>query len=403
MRVSVYILLFLLAHSAAAQSSTHYYQQTLKLDSGVNYFNHHTAFSSLKINTPLDLHFQLKNEVSEYSIHTSSMVHEEFPENFVVLNSPTHSIEITSTRNTVVNLELFYAPLINVSNRSDYKNKNDSCSKPLSIDQSEWRQGLPDPSLGRTATTVKHCVIHHAASSNANTDYTAVVRNIYLLHTQSNGWDDIGYNYLIAPNGDVYDGREDQNIADEDNIQGAHFCGKNSGTMGICLIGDYTQTAPSDAMIGALVDLLSWKLHKENIQAFDSFRHPNNTSDFLPSIAMHRLGCSTLCPGDSVAIKINEIRTDVAEQMQNCTLSAAIDHIKAMKVKIAPNPSKGLVTLLNLKEEVSYELLDITMQKIDWGILNKDQNQLRINTSGLYILYLKSKNGQLSVEKLLIH
>jgi uncharacterized protein with LGFP repeats len=56
---------------------------------------------------------------------------------------------------------------------------------------------------------VKVGFVHHTASSN---DYTreqaaAMVRGIYAYHVKSNGWSDIGYNYLVDRYGRAYEGR----------------------------------------------------------------------------------------------------------------------------------------------------------------------------------------------------
>lgn len=265
------------------------------------------------------------------------------PTDFVVLDAASNLIELRTNGRGILILEGFdasYKP----SPSKGLKYKQDHCQQPERFGPENWRDGLSDPSPGRTEVIVKHCIIHHAASSNAQTDYTSVVRSIYLLHTQSNGWDDIGYNYLIAPNGQIYLGRDPLGAADEDNIQGAHFCAKNSGTMGICLIGDYTQISPSDSMMLSLNNLLSWKLNKEELSAYDEFPHPNSNSPMLGSIAMHREGCSTVCPGDSVALRIPETRIAVQSLIDDCTSAGQIDK-KLGSITIYPNPSQGLFIL----------------------------------------------------------
>lgn len=45
-------------------------------------------------------------------------------------------------------------------------------------------------------------------------------------------WNDIGYNFLVAPTGDVFEGRGW-------GVKGAHAVKYNSKSVGICLIGDY--------------------------------------------------------------------------------------------------------------------------------------------------------------------
>ena len=55
----------------------------------------------------------------------------------------------------------------------------------------------------------------------------------YHMYSAYTGWDDIGYHYLIGPEGIVYKGRPE-------SVIGAH-CVPNTGKVGICLIGNYDQ------------------------------------------------------------------------------------------------------------------------------------------------------------------
>jgi hypothetical protein len=185
-----------------------------------------------------------------------------------------------------------------------------TCQQPDMIRTSAWREGLPEPSYNRLVTNVRHVIVHHSAGSNTNRDYVNVVRNIYLYHTQSNGWSDIGYNYLIAQDGTIFQGRSFSNDeAENDNVQGAHFCGQNSGTMGICLLGNFNTAVPSDTAVTSLVRLTSWKLDKESLNPLASSRHPANSN--LGVIAGHRNGCATECPGDNLYAMLDDIRLEV--------------------------------------------------------------------------------------------
>ncbi len=183
-----------------------------------------------------------------------------------------------------------------------------------SIPQSEWRSGLAAPDYARSFTTVSHAVVHHAAGSNSATDYTKVVRDIYLYHTQVNGWSDVGYNYLVAQNGDIYDGR-DPDGGDQDNVRGAHFCGSNSGTMGICLLGNYETATPTNATWASLQNIIAFKLDKESLDPLGSYPHAFGS---LGSIIGHRDGCSTLCPGENVYNRLASLRTSVNDKLGDC-------------------------------------------------------------------------------------
>src|SRR5262249_5646975 len=103
---------------------------------------------------------------------------------------------------------------------------------------------------------LKLAVVHHTAGTN---DYTpeesaAIVRGIEVYHVKGNGWNDIGYNFLVDRYGTVYEGRGGGITR---NVIGAHALGFNNGTVGVSLIGNFQSTAPPPAMQSALVRLLA--------------------------------------------------------------------------------------------------------------------------------------------------
>ena len=191
------------------------------------------------------------------------------------------------------------------------------------VDQSVWRAGLPAPDYVRINQQVFNIIIHHTATSNTDTNYTDIVRNIYVNHTQVRGWSDIGYNYLIAPNGQIYKGR-DPGSYDQDNVKGAHFCNANSGTMGISMMGTFTDTTPSKAALAALIDLTTWKLGKEHLDPLGTHWHSLNPN--LPVIAGHRDGCATECPGGMLYALLDSIREAVWDKFKLCGFTVGLQN-----------------------------------------------------------------------------
>ncbi len=183
------------------------------------------------------------------------------------------------------------------------------------IDQSFWREGLAIPDYTRIITKVQHIIVHHSAGSNIDTNYTGIVRNIYIYHTEILGWSDIGYNYLIAANGDIYKGRDPDGF-EQDNVLGAHFCGSNTGTMGICMMGTYTDICPSSEAIKSLISLINWKAGKDSLNPLGTCPHALNVN--LPVIAGHRDGCSTECPGECLYRLLDSIRHEVMKVFNGC-------------------------------------------------------------------------------------
>ncbi|REE00420.1 N-acetylmuramoyl-L-alanine amidase [Marinoscillum furvescens] len=240
---------------------------------------------------------------------------------------------------------------------------NDCNDAPPTIPQSEWREGLPEPDYNRAFTNVQHVIVHHAAGSNTNTNYTQVVRDIYLYHTQSNGWSDVGYNYLIAQNGDIYNGR-DPGAGEQDNVRGAHFCGKNSYTMGICLLGNYETAQPTSSTLESLEQLIAFKLEKEGLDPLGSSSHPAGQ---VGHIAGHRDGCATACPGTNVYNKLDDVRVGVQEKMTQC------DTI--LRVSIAPeNVEPG--------EEVTFTNKSNGFESYKWLLEGADPSEANWTTDG---------------------
>ena len=165
-------------------------------------------------------------------------------------------------------------------------------------------------------TRVTHAVVHHTAGANSVPDWDAEVRSIWHLHTFTNGWGDIGYNYLIDPNGMIYEGR-----AGGDGAIGAHFSCQNTNTVGVALLGTFTGVAPSNAALASLEWLLV-ELCRKNAIAPQAMVFHAPTQLLLPAIIGHRDGnpstttCSkTECPGDVLYAMLPSIRSEVAARL----------------------------------------------------------------------------------------
>ncbi|UII29992.1 N-acetylmuramoyl-L-alanine amidase [Fulvivirga ulvae] len=275
--------------------------------------------------------------------------------------------------------------------------QQDECSMPVMVDQSVWRAGLPEPSYNRSFTVTENIIIHHSATSNEADNYADVVRNIYIYHTQGNGWSDIGYNYLIAPDGTIFKGR-DPGSGEQDKVIGAHFCGKNSTTMGICLMGTYTEIPPSEETLAALDRLLAWKSDKDNLDPFGQNSHPLNAS--LPVIAGHRDGCSTECPGQKTYDRLSEIRYATAETMEAC------GEEESPAFSLYPNPASSYFKVALSDSEIhKFELYDmrglpfnISPTVVQNGVATFSTGSL---VSGMYILHYQSE-GELIKRRLII-
>lgn len=195
--------------------------------------------------------------------------------------------------------------------------------KPPVITRTEW--GCPDGQItthgSLSYTTVTHLIVHHTFSPSGpiNGDWAAAVRSIWNFHVFSNGWADIGYNYVIDQTGTIYEGR-----AGGDNVIGAHFSGVNSGTMGVVVIGDFTSVTPPPAALNSLKKLLAWKADQRGIDPAGKSRHAASGLE-LNTISGHRDGPgATECPGDAFYPMLPGIRTDVKSLLANMGVIASV-------------------------------------------------------------------------------
>jgi len=100
---------------------------------------------------------------------------------------------------------------------------------------------------------------------------------------------------LIDPDGVIYEGR-----AGGDNVLGAHFSSVNAGTMGVSMIGTFTDVTPAEKALTSLRRILAWKASQRAIDPLGQSRHTASGLE-LNNISGHRDGPSpTECPGDAL-------------------------------------------------------------------------------------------------------
>ena len=154
------------------------------------------------------------------------------------------------------------------------------------------------------ASRLRLAIVHHTAGTN---DYTpaesaAIVRGIEIYHVLGNGWNDIGYNFLVDRFGTVYEGRGG---GVDQNVVGAHAQGFNVGTVGVALIGNFESATPTTAQPSALVRLLAWRLDVAHVDPESRVLYTSGGNYTfhagrvvtLRAISGHRDTGPTECPG----------------------------------------------------------------------------------------------------------
>ena len=322
-----------------------------------------------------------------------------FYSHLYIPEKPSNSISIVNKTGRGFKLHTHnISPLQNQSAGLTIQGPN-PCEKPHWIDQSIWRLGLDPPLQNPLTTNVKHLIVHHSAGSNTNLNFTDVVRNIYVYHTKSRGWNDIGYNFLVAQDGTIYAGRDPQGATSQDNVLGAHFCSKNSLTMGVCLLGNYSDTIPKLSMLKALEKILVWKLYKEQLLPLDSFPHPGQTDPNLLSLVGHRDGCATQCPGNNMYPLLAQIRTNVLSTMKICKSNVAIKELDEQKEYFLLN---GTLHITQPDKWKVFKVIDPLGRIVVISQLSGSSfiSLNHLSKNKIYLLVFKSRHNEISSFKI---
>ncbi len=199
-------------------------------------------------------------------------------------------------------------------------------SAPSIVSRRRWGATESIRVNDRFYAPIRKLIVHHSASPNKPSSPANVVRSMEAYHILTKGYTDIGYNYLIDHKGVIYEGRAARNYGDGDTITaedsngwgvvGGHAKGYNAGAVGICLIGNFENTDPTDAALGALSSLMAWKAskHKINALASETYYTIYGGQKKTANIAGHTAVGGTQCPGAQLLDMLPWIREEVGNR-----------------------------------------------------------------------------------------
>ncbi len=197
-----------------------------------------------------------------------------------------------------------------------------SAPRPPILRRGVW--GARPPKYAYSFTRAGHVGIHHTASVD---DFTAAtraecaarLRAIQAFHMDTNGWNDIGYAWVVCRHGDVFQGREDDD--DGTDVQGAHD-GFNEGSTGVSLLGyfhaPYDQH-PTEEQVSSLVDLIAWISGLRGIDPAGRSFYEAFGAD-VDNVYGHREVKETSCPGDRLFDLMELLRAAALEKLRVAAL-----------------------------------------------------------------------------------
>jgi len=183
---------------------------------------------------------------------------------------------------------------------------------------------------------VQAVYIHHTVGSNnySCAESAALVRGIMTYHVKTEGWNDLGYNFLVDKCGRIFEGRGG---GADLPVKGAHTYGFNSYSTGIALLGDFegdTSTGkpagrPTTAAQQSAARVAAWKLgqYGGNPKGSVTLTAMGNTGKYtegqqatMSVISGHRDAFATACPGKNLYSQLSSIRDFAAGPGRNSAI-----------------------------------------------------------------------------------
>ncbi len=160
----------------------------------------------------------------------------------------------------------------------------------LVISRSGWGAINPSKLCGSVVAPYRTTVHHTAVPSNDGGDAAARMRQMQSYHINNLKWCDIGYHFVIAQTGKIYQGRS------RSDRPGAHTLNTNAGNVGISFIANFVEQTPTNTQLDAGARITKW------------INATHGVALTRTAFKGHREwpGQSTACPGTSM---INRLQT----------------------------------------------------------------------------------------------
>jgi hypothetical protein len=190
-------------------------------------------------------------------------------------------------------------------------------SPPAMISRDAWGAAAVPPREPPLYGEVQLVFVHHTVNANdyEPEDSAGIVLGIARFHRNGNGWNDIGYNFLVDKYGQIFEGRAG---GIDQAVVGAQAQGWNSLSTGVACIGTFSEVAQTPEGMDALARLIGWKLTVHGIPTTgvitvtssggETNRYPAGTPHTFERISGHRDGNNTSCPGDALYGQLDALR-----------------------------------------------------------------------------------------------
>jgi N-acetylmuramoyl-L-alanine amidase len=216
----------------------------------------------------------------------------------------------SSVRHAVANVVGGLARLVGVGAHAQ-------TTQPEIVTRAQWGADACRPRATPEYGEVKLAFIHHTvtATDYGPQDSASMVLAVCRYHRNSNGWNDIGYQFVVDRYGKIFEGRAG---GIDQAVVGAQAQGYNTQSTGIANLGTFSTVGQTEAGLRALAKLISWKFAVHGVPPTGTAtvrsaggalnRYPAGTDVVLNRISGHRDGDNTSCPGDGLYAQLPRLR-----------------------------------------------------------------------------------------------
>lgn len=202
-------------------------------------------------------------------------------------------IEETTTQVQVITAVVTRVVPASSSSKPTLADGTGNVAHPMLLPRSAW--GARSPGSGMWSQTPMRIVLTHEESSSpcCNGNVEERIQANERIH-RDRGWADIGWHYIIVPDGRIFAGRDPSYQAD------SSYASVNPnyplvGTIVVGILGNYNLQTPTDTSKAAIIDLLAWLCQEYKISSSEIY----NLRDLAPVHVDARMGRTT-SPGDNM-------------------------------------------------------------------------------------------------------
>lgn len=175
-----------------------------------------------------------------------------------------------------------------------------TANAPAVIPRQSWTREAPRTWLANPMGSITRMTVHHdgmppVAIRNAQ-EAAARIELIRRAHV-GQGWADIGYHYIVDPQGRIWQGRPR-------NLQGAHVKDNNENNLGIMVLGNFMEQRPTPAAQAALDRFILANMRGLRIPLYEVHTHRELRPTACPGTTLQAHMDNARARGGSVASRV---------------------------------------------------------------------------------------------------